>query len=116
MVTIWGSCCRRYGCPSSGSDIKAKQYVFQNLLATCRSDDGNHFSDNWSIRLSISCPTASPGITSACNFVLAAASESRDSCGRTYGRLSLSMLLEVFLSEVDLICFPAYVWEWRVAE
>jgi hypothetical protein len=26
------------------------------------------------------------------------------------------MLLEVFLSEVDLICFPAYVWEWCVAE
>jgi hypothetical protein len=26
------------------------------------------------------------------------------------------VLLEVFLSEADLICFPAYVWEWRVAE
>jgi hypothetical protein len=78
--------------------------------------NSNHFSANCWIRLSISCPTASPGITSACNFVLASASESRDSCGRTYGRSGLLVLLEVFLSEADLICFPAYVWEWRVAE
>src|ERR1700686_3070362 len=73
--------------------------------------NSNHFPANCWIRLSIFCPTASPGITSACNFVLASASEIHDSCGRTYGRSGLLMLLEVFLFEVDLICFPAYLWK-----
>jgi hypothetical protein len=63
--------------------------------------------DNCSIRLSISCATASLGIPPACNFVLTSASESRDICGRTYGRLGPLMLPEVFLSEVDLICFSS---------
>lgn len=50
------------------------------------------------------------------HFVFASASESRDSCGRTYRRLGLLVLLEVLLSEVGLICFPFYIWEWGVAE
>jgi hypothetical protein len=57
--------------------------------------------DIGSIRLSISCPTASLGIPSGCNFVLASASESRDSCGRTYGDLDRLVLLEIVLSEAD---------------
>jgi hypothetical protein len=74
--------------------------------------NSNHFPANCWIRLSISCPTASPRITSACNFVLASTSEIHDSSGRTYGRSGLLMLREVILSDVDLICFPAYIWKW----
>ena len=53
-----------------------------------REDVANdRFSDNCLIRFSISCPTASPGVTSAAS-ALASASEIRDPCGRTYVRYS----------------------------
>jgi len=98
--------------PRRLSEAECQFWNLDDHLRHGALDDNNHFfSDSCSIRLSISCPTASPGINFACNFVLASASRSPDSCGRTYGRLGFLMLLEVFWSEVDLICFPAYVWE-----